>query len=76
MLDMLYHLSGMIRDFPEGEQVFLENDGFSVLVRAMQGNIEKLKIKSAFQLRHMITTNSSHIGKRSWCYGVTYNAVR
>nr|UST29469.1 hsp70 [Haliclona caerulea] len=50
----LYALSSLTRDFQPGEKAFLENDGFSVLMRAMQGNIEKVKIKAAFLLRNMV----------------------
>lgn len=30
--------------------MFIENDGFSVLMRAMQTDVEKLKVKAAFML--------------------------
>lgn len=39
-----------MRDNKEGLKKFLNEDGFSVLLRAMQSNVDKLKVKSAFLL--------------------------
>lgn len=46
----LYAVSCLTRDNPEAQKVFIEKDGFSVLMRAMQTDVEKLKIKAAFML--------------------------
>lgn len=45
-----FHILGLIRDNSEGLKMFSDGDGFSVLLRAMQSDVEKLKIKSAFLL--------------------------
>ena len=45
---------GLTRDVEAAQKVFTENDGFSVLMRAMQTDVEKLKIKSAFMLSSMV----------------------
>ena len=45
-----YSHTGLTRDYLEGQDVFMKNDGLSVLLRAMQSDIEKLKIKAAFML--------------------------
>lgn len=46
----LYAVSCLVRDCPEAQKEFTDNDGFSVLMRAMQQDVEKLKIKAAFML--------------------------
>ncbi|KAK3920316.1 Hsp70-binding protein 1 [Frankliniella fusca] len=46
----LYAISCIVRNYPEGLASFAKQDGFSVLLRAMQSDIEKLKVKSAFLL--------------------------
>ena len=40
----------------------MKADGFSLLIRAMQAENDKLITKSAFMLRHMLVTNPSHKG--------------
>lgn len=45
----------MTSNFPEGKTVFLDHDGLSSLVRALQGKISKLRIKSSSMLRSMIS---------------------
>lgn len=50
----LYAISCLIRDFPDGEKEFERNDGFSVLMRAMQTGVEKLIVKSVFLLTSLI----------------------
>ncbi|XP_071809317.1 hsp70-binding protein 1-like [Asterias amurensis] len=47
----LYALSCLARDHEDCQRVFVEKDGFSVLMRAMQSDVEKLQIKSAFMLQ-------------------------
>jgi hypothetical protein len=44
------YFTGLVRDFPDAQKEFTDNDGFSVLMRAMQQDVEKLKIKAAFML--------------------------
>lgn len=56
----LFAVSGLTRDFPPAEEAFLKADGFSLLIRAMQAENDKLITKSAFMLRHMLVTNPSH----------------
>jgi len=50
----LYAISCLIRDFPVGEHQFENNDGFSVLMRAMQTGVEKLIVKSVFLLTSLV----------------------
>ena len=38
----------------------MKSDGFSILMRAMQGENDKLVTKSAFMLRNMLVLNPSH----------------
>jgi len=56
----LYAISCLTRDFPPAEEAFLKSDGFSILMRAMQGKNDKLVTKSAFMLRNMLVLNPSH----------------
>lgn len=56
----LYAISCLTRDFPPAEEAFLKSDGFSILMRAMQGENDKLITKSAFMLRNMLVLNPSH----------------
>nr|ATD13049.1 hsp70-binding protein 1 [Mizuhopecten yessoensis] len=49
----LYAISCLCRDVPDAQKVFVEKDGFSVIMRAMQTDVEKLKIKAAFMLSSM-----------------------
>ncbi|XP_038052006.1 hsp70-binding protein 1-like [Patiria miniata] len=52
----LYALSCLARDNEACLKVFVDNDGFSVLMRAMQSDVEKLQIKSAFMLKALFHT--------------------
>ena len=56
----MFFLAGLTRDFPPAEEAFLKSDGFSILMRAMQGENDKLVTKSAFMLRNMLVLNPSH----------------
>ncbi len=47
----LYALSCLARDNQDCQKVFVDKDGFSILMRAMQSDVEKLQIKSAFMLQ-------------------------
>jgi len=45
----------MVSNFPDGKRVFLDNDGLSILLRALQGNILKVKTKASSMLRSIIS---------------------
>lgn len=53
----LYAISCLTRDCEEALTTFLQQDGFSFIMRAMQTNIEKVKVKSAFLLSAICTDN-------------------
>lgn len=53
----LYAVSCLIREQEAGLQAFLCHDGFSVLMRGMQSDNEKLRIKSAFLLLNLLTSH-------------------
>lgn len=53
----LYAVSCLTRECEEATVQFLSQDGFSVLMRAMQTDIEKVKIKSAFMLSGICKDN-------------------
>lgn len=42
---------------------FLRLDGFSVLMRAMQQQVQKLKVKSAFLLQNLLVGHPEHKGE-------------
>lgn len=44
----LYAVSCVTRESSEAQSEFVRHDGFSVLLRAMQSDVEKLQMKSAF----------------------------
>ena len=48
---------GLIRDNEEGLKEFSDRDGYSVLLRALQSDLEKLNIKSAFLLSALCNKN-------------------
>ncbi|GAB1604816.1 hsp70-binding protein 1-like [Argonauta hians] len=50
----LYAISCLCREEPTAQDNFIKRDGFSYLMRAMQADVEKLKIKSAFLLRNIV----------------------
>ncbi|XP_015665745.1 hsp70-binding protein 1 [Protobothrops mucrosquamatus] len=50
----LFAISCLVRAQEAGLQQFLRLDGFSVLMRAMQSNVQKLKVKSAFLLQNLL----------------------
>nr|XP_060636441.1 hsp70-binding protein 1 [Anolis sagrei ordinatus]XP_060636443.1 hsp70-binding protein 1 [Anolis sagrei ordinatus] len=50
----LFAISCLVRAQETGLQQFLRLDGFSVLMRAMQSNVQKLKVKSAFLLQNLL----------------------
>ncbi|XP_026180443.1 hsp70-binding protein 1 [Mastacembelus armatus] len=53
----LYAVSCLVREQEAGLQVFLSHDGFSVLMRGMQSENEKLRTKSAFLLLNLLTSH-------------------
>lgn len=53
----LYAVSCLVREQEAGLQAFLSHDGFSVLMRGMQSEDEKLRTKSAFLLLNLLTSN-------------------
>lgn len=53
----LYAVSCLVREQDAGLQSFLSQDGFSVLMRGMQSENEKLRIKSAFLLLNLLTSH-------------------
>lgn len=54
---------GLVREQEAGLQAFLSHDGFSVLMRGMQSEHEKLRTKSAFLLLNLLTSHPEHKGK-------------
>ncbi|XP_067088365.1 hsp70-binding protein 1 [Osmerus mordax] len=50
----LYAVSCLVREQEAGLQAFLSEDGFSVLMRGMQSDNEKLRTKSAFLLLNLL----------------------
>ncbi|KAM4703986.1 hsp70-binding protein 1 [Rhinophrynus dorsalis] len=56
----LFAVSCLVREKEEGLREFLKHDGFSVLMRAMQSDVLKLKIKSAFLLQNLLTSHPEH----------------
>ncbi|XP_041634581.1 hsp70-binding protein 1 [Cheilinus undulatus] len=53
----LYAVSCLIREQEVGLQAFLSHDGFSVQMRGMQSENEKLRTKSAFLLLNLLTSH-------------------
>ncbi|WAR03324.1 HPBP1-like protein [Mya arenaria] len=53
----LYAMSCLTRDNQQALDAFIQHDGFSYVMRAMQSDVEKLKIKSAFMLSSICTDN-------------------
>ncbi|XP_041940891.1 hsp70-binding protein 1 [Alosa sapidissima] len=56
----LYAVSCLVREQEVGLQDFLSHDGFSVLMRGMQSDSEKLRTKSAFLLLNLLTAHPEH----------------
>ncbi|CAB3379931.1 Hypothetical predicted protein [Cloeon dipterum] len=55
----LYALSCSLRDYPPSLEYIVKYDGFSVLLSAMQSNIEKLQIKAAFLLSALCSESNA-----------------
>ncbi|XP_062846975.1 hsp70-binding protein 1 [Trichomycterus rosablanca] len=56
----LYAVSCLVREHEEGLRDFLSHDGFSVLMRGMQSDCEKLRTKSSFLLLNLLTSHPEH----------------
>ncbi|XP_075993110.1 hsp70-binding protein 1 [Genypterus blacodes] len=54
----LYAVSCLVREQEAGLEAFLSHDGFSVLMRGMQSESEKLRTKSAFLLLNLLTAHA------------------
>lgn len=54
--------SGLVREQEVGLRAFLSHDGFSVLMRGMQSDNEKLRTKSSFLLLNLLTVHPEHKG--------------
>lgn len=51
---------GIVREHPISLMYMEKNDGYSVLLRAMQSSIKKLQIKSAFLLSSLCNKDNTH----------------
>uniref|UniRef100_A0A8C1SS68 HSPA (heat shock 70kDa) binding protein, cytoplasmic cochaperone 1 n=1 Tax=Cyprinus carpio TaxID=7962 RepID=A0A8C1SS68_CYPCA len=58
----LYAVPSLVREQEAGLRDFLSHDGFSVLMRGMQSDSEKLRTKSAFLLLNLLTSHPEHKG--------------
>ncbi|KAJ8347240.1 hypothetical protein SKAU_G00286410 [Synaphobranchus kaupii] len=56
----LYAISCLVREQETGLKLFLSLDGFSVLMRGMQSDNEKLRTKSAFLLLNLLSAHPEH----------------
>uniref|UniRef100_A0A3Q2R1M4 Hsp70-binding protein 1 n=1 Tax=Fundulus heteroclitus TaxID=8078 RepID=A0A3Q2R1M4_FUNHE len=56
----LYAVSCLVREQEAGLQAFVAHDGFSVLMRGMQSENEKVRTKSAFLLLCLLSSNPEH----------------
>ncbi|XP_032869361.1 hsp70-binding protein 1 isoform X2 [Amblyraja radiata] len=56
----LFAVSCLVREQEAGLQEFIHHDGFSVLMRAMQSGVEKLKVKAAFLLQNLLISSPEH----------------
>ncbi|XP_046699706.1 hsp70-binding protein 1 isoform X2 [Silurus meridionalis] len=56
----LYAVSCLVREQEVGLSDFLSRDGFSVLMRGMQSDCEKVRTKSAFLLLNLLTSHPEH----------------
>lgn len=54
--------SGLVREQEAGLQAFLSQDGFSMLMRGMQSDNEKLRTKSAFLLLNLLMAHPEQKG--------------
>lgn len=59
----MFLFAGIVRDNAEGLKEFIKQDGFSVIMRAMQSKDEKIITKSSFFLRAICSSNPEVKGK-------------
>ena len=59
LIDYILNI-GIVRGHPTSLKYIDTNDGYSVLLRAMQSSVEKLQIKSAFLLSSLCSRNNSN----------------
>ncbi|PVD33759.1 hypothetical protein C0Q70_05019 [Pomacea canaliculata] len=56
----LYAISCLVRTYEPAQEEFVKHDGFSILLKAMQSNVEKLKVKASFLLTTMCSSNTKY----------------
>lgn len=56
--------AGLVREQNTGLEAFLSHDGFSVLMRGMQSEHDKLQTKSAFLLLNLLTSHPQQKGTK------------
>ncbi|XP_069765788.1 hsp70-binding protein 1 isoform X3 [Narcine bancroftii] len=61
----LFAVSCLVREQEAGLREFVDRDGFSVLMRAMQSSVEKLRVKAAFLLQNLLVGSPEHRGADS-----------
>ena len=66
-----YFYAGLLRSNEAGQTKFGEKDGYSLLLRAMQASDNKLKTKSTFLLKALMTENPALKGMLR-CYSTLY----
>ncbi|XP_038639483.1 hsp70-binding protein 1 isoform X1 [Scyliorhinus canicula] len=71
----LFAVSCLVREQEAGLLEFVDHDGFSVLMRAMQSGIEKLKVKAAFLLQNLLISNPEHKGADSRWEAVPHRSL-
>lgn len=52
-----------MRTYEPAQEEFVKHDGFSILLKAMQSNVEKLKVKASFLLTTMCSSNTKYKGE-------------
>ncbi|CAB4025571.1 Hsp70-binding 1 [Paramuricea clavata] len=57
----LYALGCLIRGHDEAERLFISNDGFSYLLRALQQNIPKINVKAIFLISNLIEEKQEYL---------------
>ncbi|XP_077867155.1 hsp70-binding protein 1-like [Saccoglossus kowalevskii] len=54
----------IVKSYPAAQDAFLEYDGFSVLMRTLQSEVEKLQIKTARMLNKIILSRKEFQGMK------------
>ncbi|CAH2319194.1 hsp70-binding 1 [Pelobates cultripes] len=70
----LFAISCLVREQEAGLTEFVNLDGFSVLMRAMQSNVLKLKVKSAFLLQNLLLSHPEH-KETLWSMGMIQQLI-